>query len=273
MSQIKSQTLHNGPQPASLFYLLANHRQVPLSKLVRALRYQTDRGPDLHLSFAQILIAFNDLHHNLLSQWRESQGELDEDPIGHLMVDLGYLAPEQLLHLRTQLAASGRSVGPLLNQSAQVLGPAMMLAELESIVAAEGSALALSQLRPKAMDLFRRQLLSSGLLDQEAFRVLGLQALDYVPLRFKPLLDALVLLGAWPDFLSPAVCVEAVPLQQEPLLRLLCSPGLVNVSVISRLMYLHDPVADTGVNPAVLLIRHSLLTRGYVMRPSQKSAC
>ncbi|HEY9844266.1 MAG TPA: hypothetical protein V6D23_27600, partial [Candidatus Obscuribacterales bacterium] len=65
--------------------------------------------------------------------------------------------------------------------------------------------------------------------------------------------------------------VESVALTEEPLLQLLCRPGLVDVSVLSRLMYLFDSSTDIGANPAVLLADKRLVTRGGIVMAVQQA--
>lgn len=250
-------------QLPSLFYLLANHGLVSLDRLVRALRYQAGRGSELSLSFAQILVAFNDVHHNSLTRLRDDYGELDEDPIGHLMVDMGHLSMRRLQALRARLSTPTASISPLLATGPSAPARDALLRDLEALCQVNSAQQSL-QLRYMAMTQFKQKLLDSALLDRQSFDALGIWDLEYVPLRFKPLLDVLVLNGEWPGYLTPAVLVEHAELASEPLLRLLCRPGLTDIAVLSKLMYLYDPASDTGINPAVLLERHRLLTRGFI---------
>ncbi|HEY9839460.1 MAG TPA: hypothetical protein V6D23_03320, partial [Candidatus Obscuribacterales bacterium] len=190
----------------SLFHILANYRRVPLMRLVHALRYQASRLPDLKLSFSQILIAFNDLHHQTLTQIREEFGEIDEDPIGHLLVDSGRLDAKDLQRL--QLKSHGQCLASVLNMPEACEA---LFDELEMLAVARHErvyAFEVLEKRQMAMKMFKRRLFNSGLISADHFQTLGIGMLEYLPKRFKPLMDVLVLCGEWPDYLQAAVMVE-----------------------------------------------------------------
>lgn len=253
----------------ALFYLLANYRLVPLPRLIHALRYQLQRQPQLKLSFSQVLIAFNDLHHAALSQLQDDFGCLDEDPLGHLLVDTGRMELREL-H-RCQLQAHGASVATVL---ARAEGWTRLLEELDALEVAlrqRERALDLLQRRDMGMALFKQRLLQSGLIEPEHYQILGLSMLQYLPLRFKPLLDALVVCGEWPEYLQPAILVEHIGLGDEPLLQLLQRPGLLEPAGLARLRRQFDPAVDAGKNPAVLLAEKGLMPRGQTVMAIQQA--
>lgn len=259
----------------SLFYLLVNYHHLSLEKLVFALRYQVSRAQNLSLSFSQILIAFNLVHHQLLEDLSREFGELDNDPLGHLLVDSGRISIEQLQRLRAQNPAPGGSLVPLLKQNLAYEIQAL-LQELEVICSLkQPSILQLLQKRQLAISLFKQRLWDSGWLEPGCYKTLGLDKLDYLPLRFKPLLDLLVMSGDYPEYLQSALLVEYVDFVDEPLLRLLCRPGLVESSVFSRLIYSYhhqnSQPAPLSKNPAVLLVSEELISRHLIRHAIQQA--
>lgn len=253
----------------SLFYLLANFRRVPLDRLIHALCYQSERLPELRLSFSQILIAFNDLHHAGLAALHADFGEVDDDPLGHLLVDTGRI---DLNHLhRLQLQAHGASIATVMHQPNLTDALYDELSLIDAAASQRELAYEVLQKRQMAMAFLKSRLSLSGLLSPEHFQILGLALLQYLPLRYKPLMDVMVLCGEWPDFLQNAIMVEHIGLDEEPLLKLLCRPGLLEPSALARLRRLYDPNKDRGVNPAVLLVEKGLISRGEIVMAVQQA--
>lgn len=248
-------------QRHSLFYLLANYHLIPLERLAYALRYQVQRCQDLNLSFTQILVAFNMLHHQSLNQLRHDFGELDEDPLGRLLVDTGRISPQQLQAIKTQAPATGASLCPLLKQKfpTEIVDLLNELTRLSE--AKKENLLELVQKRHMAMEHFKRGLFESNLLEPAQIEALDLSKLNYLPMRFKPLLDVLIMNGDWPIYLQSAVLVESIPFEEEPLLVLLCRPGLVEAQVFSQLMYHYQQLGQGLHHPACLLVEQKLISR------------
>lgn len=259
-------------QRSSLFYLLLNYRLVSLERLIQALRYQVARESQLHLSFSQILIAFNDLSFEQLCGLREAFGELDEDPIGHLLVESGRIKARDLQRIRRQHPEG--AIGAHLLR-AELIAPGereCLFRELDSLCTANSvSVLEVLQRRHQAMTHFKQTLWDSELISPEDFRALGLWNLDYLPKRFKPLFDVLVLLGLFPASKLKAMMVETIRFDEEPILQLLCRPGIVGVEVLSRLMYFYDNDRDAGGNPAILLCQHRLVAKGNIVSAVQRA--
>ncbi|MGV3526442.1 MAG: hypothetical protein ACO1RX_19640 [Candidatus Sericytochromatia bacterium] len=229
------------PQAAlpNLFYLLASTGQVSLGRLVRALRYQAALPQGVSSGFCQILTGLQSVPSLLLHRLRQDYGKLDEEPLAALLVDSGRLTPAQLQRVRTELGSAPVAVVPWL------LGQGLLSAEQLRILLDDLGALAelsgpgvqdVLRLREQGLRLFKRQLWESGLLRQEEMGRLGLWPLTHVPLKFKPLLDVLVLEGFFPAYLSPVLLIEQVSFYQEPLLVLaeclqLCAADRIRAGV------------------------------------------
>ncbi len=259
------------PQRSSLFYLLLNYRLVPLERLIRALRYQVSREAQLHLSFSQILIAFNDLKPEQLLALREAFGELDEDPIGHLLLETGRLTARDLQRMRRKHPDGAIGLHLLREELIATGERECLFRELDSWCGnlTGHTVLEVLQRRSAAMKHFQQALWDSELISPEAFRALGLWNQEYLPKRFKPLYDALLLLGLFPAYKLSAIMVESCRMHEEPLLKLLCRPGLVEVNVMSRLLYYYDSQRDVGCNPAILLSQLRLATKGQMISAIQ----
>lgn len=219
----------------NLFYLLANRGDVPLGRLVRALRYQAALPQGLSASFPQILVGLHDVPSLTLHRVRQIYGKLEEEPLGTLLVDSGRLTPAQLQRVRSELGTAPVGAVPwMLGQG--LLSPEQLRALLDELGALAEMAAPEStvqvRLREQGLRLFKRQLWELGLLRQEELAALGLWHQQHVSLKFKPLLDLLVLQGHFPAYLVPWVLREQVSFAQEPLLILaeclqLCPPERV----------------------------------------------
>lgn len=246
----------------SLFYLLYNRRLVSPERLKWALWYQFGRPWDATLSYSQVLIAFNDLSLWNLKQIRETWGpELDEEPIGHLLLDHDRIGPAELLKVHQQHASEPRNyLGSLLIEQGYTYRE-----ELEYIlkkplfkrphVPAEQRAA-----RLRALELLRSRLWLRGYLSLKEIALLELDRLEALPLSFKPLADLLVLNGDLPDYMVELMCIAPVPRAADPLLPLLTCHGYPPDVLLPRLSRDLVP-ADLDKNLALLLAEKGLISR------------
>lgn len=250
---------------ASLFYYLHNHRLVSFPRLVNSLHYQSERSLERSMSFVQVLIAFDDLHHLALQYISEFQPDLDPEPIGHLLLDQGQIQLKDLLEAKLQAELQDTYLGQcLLEQKAlqaDQLGQLLAGLQQQHELALKGkiSILYLLKKRQQAMQIFKRRLWMRQYLSQEQMSQYGLWKWEYLPLEFKPLLDLLILNADFPDYLLPVMMIENVPFEKEPVFELLATQGHPQMSAKLR-KRLHTVLAPNK-NPCLLLVETGLFSR------------
>ncbi len=208
----------------SLFYYLNNHRLVKLERLIWALRYQIQRPLERQMSFVQILMAFNDLHHQAIANIRQHHPQLDEEPLGHLLVDRGYLSQCELdiarsharVHQNIDISKSLLITGITRQATIQ---QALLSFEEQIAQASLGkvSILYLLRQREQALKLFVSRLLERKYLSLEQIKILGIDTFTHLPLMFKPLLDMLIMNADFPDYLAAVLRVEHTPWVDDPI--------------------------------------------------------
>ncbi len=246
----------------SLFYLLYNRRLVSPERLKWALWYQFGRPWNATLSYSQVLIAFNDLTLLQLKQIREFWGpDLDEEPIGHLLLDHERIGPAELLKVSQLHASEPRSyLGGLLIQQGYTYREELEYILKKPLFKRPHAPPEQRAARIKAMELFRSRLWLRGYLSLKEIAQLELDCVESLPLSFKPLADLLVLNGDLPDFLVELMCVAPVPRGNDPLLPMLTCHGYPPDVLLPRLAR-ELVAADLDKNLALLLAEKQMISR------------
>ncbi|MGV3526312.1 MAG: hypothetical protein ACO1RX_18985 [Candidatus Sericytochromatia bacterium] len=244
----------------SLLFVLHNFRVVPAEQLWWALHYQFGRPWDASLGYSQILIAFNHLSPKKLVAVREIWGELDEEPIGHLLLDTGLISFNQLLKVQALRPAYPRTyTGQLLVRQDYISSEQIQSLLENNYFSPPTSRIEKLAARRHGLELLQQRLLMRELLTPALLERLGFRGASYLPVGCKPLADLLVMLGDFPDHLLPCMLEEPVALANEPLLALLIGSGYPPDTLLPKLASLHSP-QDQGKNLAVLLVEKGLIS-------------
>lgn len=208
----------------SLFYYLYNHRLVKLDRLIWALEYQIQRPVERQMSFVQILVAFNELHHQALENIRLYQPPLDEEPLGHLLVDLGHLRQSELdiarsharEHQHLDISKSLLITGLIRQDTIQTMLTGFQQ-EREQAQRGKISILYLLRQREQALRLFVSRLQERKYFSPLQIQALGLERLSHLSLKFKPLLDMLIVNADFPEYLAAVLKVEHIAWERDPI--------------------------------------------------------
>jgi len=245
----------------SLLYILFNTRQVSAERLLWALHYQYGRPWTGSLTYSQILIAFNDLSPKKLTDLRETYGNLDEEPLAHLLLDQGFITHEQFLTIQTLRPAFGQTyIGDLLVKQAGVLRRQLEAVLFSPLLSAPLTPAGEILARRQAIKQFTQRLWQRGYFQAADLNALGIDRLEYVSRSFKPLADLLVLNGDLPEHLLPLLFNQAIQREAEPLLPLLSCAGYEPDTLLKALDARSEP-GDQHRNLALLLAEKNLISR------------
>ena len=246
----------------SLFYILYNRRMVSPERLRWALWYQFGRPWLTTLSYSQVLIAFNDLSLWDLKQIRETWGpELDEEPIGHLLLDHDRISLAEMLKAQEmQLELPHVYLGHILSYLGYTFREELEYFHKKPLFKRPHAPAEQKAARFKALDLFRSRLWMRGYFTQQEISLLELDRQDVLAPSFRPLADLLVLNGDLPDYLVDLMCVSPVPRSSEPLLSLLICQGYPPDVLLPKLAKCMVP-GDEDKNLAILLAEKGLISR------------
>lgn len=246
----------------SLFYLLYNRRIVSPERLRAALWYQLGRPWLDTQSFADVLLAFNDLTPLELREIRENWGpELDEEPIGQLLLDNDCINLAQLLKAQAmQQELPNVYLGHILIHLGYTYREELEYFHKKPLFKRPHAPLEQKSARSKALEIFRKRLWMRGYLSLDEIAQLQLDHCDSLPLSFKPLADLLVLNGDLPDTLVDLMCLTPIPQHSEPLLSLLICQGYPPDVLLPKLAKCMTP-GDEDKNLAVLLAEKGLISR------------
>lgn len=227
-----------------------------------ALWYQLGRPWLATLSYSQVLLAFNDLSQANLKEIRELWGpELDEEPIGHLLLDHDNIGVAELLKARQmQEELPHVYLGHILIHLGYTYREELEHFHRKPLFKRPHAPIEQKAARYKALECFRRRLWMRGYLSQQQIHALGLDSQDSLPLSFKPLADLLALNGDIPDTLIDLMCLNPIPRETEPLLSLLICQGYPPDVLLPKLGKCMLP-GDEDKNLAVLLVEKGLISR------------
>lgn len=246
----------------SLLYILHNRRLVSPERLKWALWYQYGRPWKASLTYSQVLIAFNDLSQFELRKLREIWGpDIDEEPIGQLLLDQDVIGLGELLQVQSQQLALPRTyLGGLLVDNGYTYRQEIEHALCRPLFKRPHVPIEQKAARFKALELMRGRLFMRGYFSLRDMARLELDLLEALPLSFKPLADLLVLNGDLPDHLVELMCVNPVPRSADPLLALLTCHGYPPDVLLPRLAKDMLPI-DEDKNLAVLLVEKGMISR------------
>lgn len=246
----------------SLFYLLHNRRMVSVDRLRAALWYQLGRPWLSTLSFTQVLLAFNDLTSPLLKDLHENWcNDLDEEPIGHLLLDHDCITPAELLKAHEMhMDLPYVYLGHILIHLGYTYREELEYFHRRPLFKRPHAPLEQKAARFKAMEFFRKRLWLRGYLSLEDMQRLELDQLESLPPSFRPLADLLVLNGDIPDSLIELMCLTPVQRENDPLLSLLICQGYPPDVLLPKLARCMGP-ADQDKNLAILLVEKNLISK------------
>ncbi|PKL77706.1 MAG: hypothetical protein CVV27_04775, partial [Candidatus Melainabacteria bacterium HGW-Melainabacteria-1] len=202
----------------SLLNILFNRRMVEPERLKWALWYQFGRPRQACLSYSQVLIAFNDLSLWDLKRIREQWGpELDEEPIGQLLLDQGCISLSELLYAQElQKGLPRHYLGHLLIEQGFTYPQEIEHLLQRPMFKRPYAPFEQKAARLKALELLRYRLTMRDYLSFREITQLGLERLEVLPMSFKPLADLLVFNGDLPDYLVELMLVTPVPREADP---------------------------------------------------------
>ncbi|PKL77705.1 MAG: hypothetical protein CVV27_04770 [Candidatus Melainabacteria bacterium HGW-Melainabacteria-1] len=235
----------------SLFYLLYNHGLVAPERLVWALYYQLIGSWDDTPGFTQILLAFDDGLRGPIQRLRDALGELDEEPLGHLLLEQSLLSPEQYL--------AARSLKCVFTQT--YLGKILILQDLIEQDQLESALLfpyfrlpepgARSAALCRIMGLIERRLWLRDYLSRADAESLGLPGRNQLPPSMALLADLMALNGDLPWPLLKLVRPQ-IPDCFEPFKRMLKAQNIAPESLYAT--------GSTLRAPAIRCVQANLLT-------------
>lgn len=246
----------------SLFYLLYNRRMVSPERLRAALWYQLGRPWLSTLAFSEVLLAFNDLSAWQLKDLHENwSADLDEEPIGHLLLDHDCITPAELLKAQEMhKELPNVYLGHILVHLGYTYREELEYFHRKPLFKRPHAPIEQKASRFKALEVFRKRLWLRGYLSYEEIVQMELDRQESLPLSFKPLADLLVLNGEIPDSLVELMCLTPIPRASEPLLSLLICQGYPPDVLLPKLAKCMSP-ADEGKNLAILLVEKGLISR------------
>lgn len=205
-------------------------------------------------SYVQILQAFDDNLARHLMRFRQTFGELDEEPLAHLALEQGLIDTRQLQIAQKLWKAYPRTyLGKLMIEEGFMTEDQLerlLLFPHFRISPERAEVFAFRGLR-----LMEQRLWLRGYLTRADAESLGLIEMMRLPLELKPLADILVLNGDMPAHLQPLICPDP-PLSNDPLWRVLDDAGVHSGPMLDYL----DHSLPLHQNLAVRLVEEGLMT-------------
>lgn len=219
----------------SLFYLLHNYRLVASERLIWALYYQSLGNWNWSPSFLQILIAFDDSLSTKVMNLREQLGELDEEPLSHLLLDQGLLDESHFEEIRSlQRAFPHLYPGKLLIEQGLLTDEQLERLMLYPYFQVPADSDERPDLVYAALKQMEKRLWLRDYLGRRDAESLGLLEHSHLPKVYLPLAELLVLNGDLSatqlQLLSPKPrrATPVATMLSHPLWNLLQSPGLAS---------------------------------------------
>jgi hypothetical protein len=246
-------------RPLSLGNYLLEELLISEENFIKALRYQLHLKPDRFLTFPQVAIAFNYVNPQVIRHTLEHYPEMDQEPLGHLLLEDGLITAEELAESCQILWASPkpRAIGTILQELDYI-----SMAQIEAVFDAylhrfnpgqyilyEGGT-QLHNARQRASLKIRRLIIERDWLNREQIQRLWPQR-DYLPLVYQPLGEMLVVKGDIEQQELDTVMIEQVEPENNPLAQLLVRTQVLQEWHLSHLLCVQS---DSGKNMAQVLV-------------------
>lgn len=252
-------------RPLSLGNYLLEELLISEENFIKALRYQLHLKPERFLTFPQVAIAFNYVNPQVIRHTLEHYPEMDQEPLGHLLLEDGLITASELAEACNVLWSSSapRSMGAILQELGYIT-----IAQIEAVFDAylhrfnpaqyllyEGGTQQ-HNLRQRISLKLRRLIVEREWLNHAQLRVLWQQR-DYLPLVYRPLGEMLVVKGDLEQNELQAVLIEHAEPQDDPLAQLLVRTEVIQEWHLAHLLCVQS---DSGKNMAQVLVES-----GYIV--------
>lgn len=243
-------------QRPSLFYLLYNLQKVSPARLFCALHLQLENPWKYCPSFPEVLVESGLISLRALNDLRDAYGELDEEPLLHLLLDGGVLDLTEYVQIRDlHYFYPQRYVGDLM-VSEQFLSEKEIRSFLSQALRGFAHDPHIQNTDAyifECRELVRQRLIYRGYFSPDEIQILNFLSGPYLALQDKPLLDMLVVNGDIPRDCLEVLLQDRLQWVSDPLLPLLGCRGFQLQSLMGFIQ--KYPLAEQGESLAVRLVQ------------------